>query len=405
MAFGIKRTLEDDAGGAPLDLAAAIAEFYQDFPEHRKDVFILNHQQFARGQDAVASIKDSLDAVQKEFPAAKLTVAKSLALGMFEGKLPASVNISDSPFIAKPESPIFARIVIPAGDEFSARLLKSIFVSNDALANDRFPVMDSVFNNTEMWHRYVLDHELGHAVTQLSLNKQAMKVSSLGNKAECEADAYAMIRHFQRYGSTSDFPAYISDIRNMNAVHKGDVTHWTSRAIDEVIELNSQGKLAKLTPAEARDLAVDIANRVHLSADAEHNMQQAFTATVKITKVAQGKQQPDGEKVMNTIAAVCEAGANTQSPAVLETCRRYMRSIMRYVPSDLAQTKTKDELKVMGKNMSAMKAKVLETEPPMTGLKRIFRDAVIDVQSGKAVNGNDNKPPQPPKKKFGGPAQ
>ncbi|MDE1153238.1 MAG: hypothetical protein PW788_11940 [Micavibrio sp.] len=404
MSFGIKRTLEDDAGGASLDLAAAIAEFYQDFPQHRKDVFILNHQQFARGQDAVASIQHNLEDVQKEFPAAKLGMAKSLALGLFEGKLPASVNISDSPFIPKPESPIFARIVIPAGDEFSARLMKSIFVSNDPVANDRFPVMDSVFNNTEMWHRYVLDHELGHAVTQLSLDKTAMKTSSLGNKAECEADAYAMIRHFQRYGSSSDFPAYISDIRNMNAVQKGDVTHWTTRAIDEVIELNSQGKLAKLTPAEARDLSVDIARRVHLSADAEHNMQQAFMATVKITKTAQGKAQPDGEKVMNYIATVLETGANTSSPAVLESCKRYMRTIMTYVPSDLPQTKTKDELKAMGKNMAAMKAKALIAEPPMGGLKRIFRDAIIDAQSGKNL-GNDNKPPHPPKKKFGGPAQ
>ena len=73
----------------------------------------------------------------------------------------------------------------------------------------------------------------------------------------------------------------------MNAIHKGDVTHWTVPALNELIELNAQGKLENLTPHQARDLAVDIAARNHLSADAEHNMQQAFAATAKITSTAQ----------------------------------------------------------------------------------------------------------------------
>ncbi len=67
-------------------------------------------------------------------------------------------------------------------------------------SNARFPVMKDEHNNTEMWQRYVLDHELGHAVTMFSIDKQSMKHSSIGNKAECEADAYSMIRHYQRYG-------------------------------------------------------------------------------------------------------------------------------------------------------------------------------------------------------------
>lgn len=401
MGFSIRRTAEDDAGGKPLDLKAAIAEFYSDFPEHKSDVFILNHQQFATGAEAVASFAPGLAAVKAQFPAAQLTMPKSMALGAFEGKMPVSINITDSLFVPKPTSPIFARIVCPAGDEFSARVLKSVFVSNDPIANDRFPTMAPQHNNTEMWQRYVLDHELGHAVTQLSLDKQAMKVSSLGNKAECEADAYAMIRHFQRYGTFSDFPAYIRDVRNMNAVHKGDVTHWTTRAIDEVIALNDAGKLDKLSPQEARDLAVDIAQRVHLSADAEYNMQQAFAATVKLTKTAQAKETPDGDKFMNYFEAVLKIGAETGSPAVLEACRHYKSTIARYVPGDLQQNKTKDELKAMAQNAGAMARNKPAAEPAMTGLLRIFRDAAIDASSGKKPPGNDNdigvKKPKGPK--------
>ncbi|TAL29991.1 MAG: hypothetical protein EPN97_13065 [Alphaproteobacteria bacterium] len=393
MKLGIVRTPEDDAGGPSLDLEKAIAEFYADFPEHKKDVFILNHQKFPTGWDAVKSITDKLDAVKTECPEAKLPLAKSLAAGMFAGKLPCSVNIGGGAFTQKPEDPIFARIVIPAGDEFSARLMKSIFVSNDPVSNASFPVMKDEYNNTEMWHRYVLDHELGHAVTQLSVNKQAMKVSSLGNRAECEADTYAMIRHYQRYGHDSTFPEYLADIRNMNAVQKGDVTHWTTRALDELIQMNKDGKLDNLTPQQARDLAVDIAARNHLSADAEYNMQNAFAETVKITQTAQRKKTPDGQRVMSYLDKACEIAAETKSPATLEACKRYVSTIKHYIPDDLAQDRTPEQIKAMAANLKKANERELKEEPPMTGLKRVFRDAIIDVQSGK-------KEGPPPDKKL-----
>lgn len=393
MKLGIVRTDEDNAGGPSLDLEKAIAEFYEDFPEHKKDVFILNHQKFASGQDAVKNIAPALDALKAECPEAKLPFAKSIAAGMFAGKLPCSVNITGNFLSQKPEEPIFGRIVIPAGDEFSARLMKSIFVSNDPVANDVFPVMKDEFNNTEMWQRYVLDHELGHAVTQLSLNKQSMKVSSLGNKAECEADVYSMIRHYQRYGHDSTFPEYVRDLRNMNAIHKGDVTHWTVRALNELIEMNREGKLANLTPHQARDLAVDIAARNHLSADAEHNMQQAFAATAKITANAQKKKLPDGEKVMSYLEKVCEIAAETKSPGVQEACKHYMSAIKHYVPKDLPQARSVEQIKAMAANLKKAYQTALTSEPPMTGLKRAFRDALIDVQSGK------HNPPKPPEQK------
>lgn len=396
MDLRIPRTPEDDAGGPPLDLAAAIAEFYADFPEHKDDVFILNHQAHARGRDAMESVAPQIRALEERYPQAKTGFAKSMAMGGFEGKLPMSVNISESMFNNKSESKIFGRIVIPAGDQFSATLLKSIFVASDHQPNSRFPTMDAVHNNTEMWQRYVLDHELGHAITLLTIDKQSMKTSSFGNKAECEADAYAMIRHYQRYGSQSSFPEYVRDLRNMNAVHKMDVTHWTSRAVQKVIDLNKQGKLQNLTPQQARDLAVKIAQETHLSADAEHNVGKAFKPVV----MGMAKQKmADGDKIMYLLDAVARTGAETDSPAALEISRLYLQRIGNYAPAHLAQSKTPAQLRSVADNISAMNKRSLETEPPMTGLGRIFRDAILDVQSGKRAPGNDNgkKPPQGPR--------
>ncbi len=402
MKLGIVRRPEDDAGGPSLNLAAAIKEFYQDFPEHKKDVFILNHQAFATGKEAVESIAPELQDLQARNPGAKMGFAKSLSLGMFEGKLPCSVNIAESQFNNKAESQIFGRIVIPAGDEFSASLMKSIFVSNDPLLNSEFPIMREEYNNTEMWHRYVLDHELGHAVTMLSIDKQSMKTSSFGNKAECEADAYAMIRHYQRYGADSTFPEYVSDLRNMNVVHKGDVIHWTSRAVDRVIDMNKKGLLKDLTPQQSRDLAVQIAKEEHLSADAENNVSSAFAATRSITmkSMKEKDKYPTGDRVMDYIAAVSKLGANTQSPAALEICKMYTRTIGRYTPSDLPINRTKEDLNAIVRDQKAMDQRVLQKEPELTGLKRIFRDALIDAQSGRSQPkpGNDNKGPKGPRR-------
>lgn len=389
MKLVLKRDAEDEAGGKSLDLAEAIKEFYRDFPEHKNDVFILNHQKFPTGKEAVADITPALEAIKAENPAAKLPFAKSMAMGMFEGKLPCSVNISESMMNAKPDSKIFARIVIPAGDEFSAKLMKSIFVAGDPLPNANFPVMPDKYNNTEMWHRYVLDHELGHAVTQLNTNKQAMKVSSLGNRAECEADAYSMIRHYQRYGSDSTFPEYVAELRNINAVHKGDVVHWTTRAVDEVIELNKQGKLKDLTPTQAKELSVEIAQRCHLSADAEHNMQEAFKAVVMSNVLAVKNKVSDGDRIMKYVEQVAEIGAETNSASVLEVCRRYISKIDSFIPDSLPQTRSKLDIELLSLNVSEMNTREITTpEPALGGLKRVFRDAIIDAQSGV----NDNKP-------------
>jgi hypothetical protein len=400
------RTGEDLAGGSPLNLEDAIAEFYRDFPEFKKEVFILNHQKFATGQEAVKSIAADLDALQKECPSAKMGLPKSMAAGMFAGKLPCSVNITESMLNQKPDMPIFGRIVIPAGDEFSARLLKSIFVSNDPVANTHFPVMNDEYNNTEMWHRYVLDHELGHAVTQIGLNKLEMKVSSVGNRAECEADAYSMIRHYQRYGHDSTFPEFVRDLRNMNALHKGDVTHWTVRALNEVIELNREGKLKDLTPHQARDLAVDIAARCHLSADAENNMSEAFAETRAITQRAAQKKWSDGEKAEAYLDKAAELAAETKSQGVREACLYYLSSMSPYIPESARVALPEERLSARAQNAELAKTRVLGEEPPMGGLKRVFlkrvfRDAMIDFQSGQTKPANDapakSKKPKGPK--------
>lgn len=395
MGLGIVHTPEDDAGGKPLDLTVAIAEFYAEFPERRFDTFILDHTAYEKGRDAVEAYQTEAAILQEKFPKAKVKRAVNMSAACFEGRLPVSVSITEAIFNNRPDIEVFGRFVSPAGEEFSARLLKSIFIAGDAFDNALFPVMEDRFNHTEMWQRYVLDHELGHAITVDSIDREEAKTVSITNRRECEADAYAMIRHFQRYGSDSDFPTYIRDVRNMNVVHKGDVAHWTPRAIDCVIALNKTGALQNLSPQQSRDLAVKIAADVALSDDAEHNMKEAFKPTSMMAKTLGLTNATD-----RIYIETAKIGSHTKSPAVQEACRMYVSSQPRYLPEDYvpgdALTGAADSVQTL---IDYMRKNELSGEPQISSTRRAFRDAIIDAQSGKKKPGNDNK--QTPPRKYG----
>ena len=72
------RAPDSDSGGPALDYTAAIAEFYREFPQHRKDVFILNPQTAANGKDAVKLIAPALDDLQAQNPTAMVPFSRSL---------------------------------------------------------------------------------------------------------------------------------------------------------------------------------------------------------------------------------------------------------------------------------------------------------------------------------------
>jgi hypothetical protein len=395
MVFRIPRRPEDDAAGPALSLDTAIDEFYGDFPEHRDNVFILNHQRVTDCIDVIKRLKPDIARLKEQHKdLAYGAMIESVIAGAFEAKMPCSVNIGQSLFNKQDEQVIYARVVVPAGDEFHARALKSLLGASSFNDMSDFPAMPQGLHNTAMWQRYVLDHELGHAVTMLSVNKQDAKHEDVTNRRECEADAYAMIRHFQRYGADSTFPVFIRDLRNMNALHLGDVGHWTSRAIDRVIDMNAKGLLAGMTPAAARDAAIDIARDVALSADASFHVSKAAEV---IKAVKRGPAHAPGDRVLDLIFHVAQAGAETRSPAVLEICRRYIDTVAAYVNRDMPQHVQQEKLERAAQNVSRMRGKSLTEEPPIPEVSRRLRNAFIDAMSGRRPDGQKPKDAKPPR--------
>jgi hypothetical protein len=111
--------------------------------------------------------------------------------------------------------------------------------------------MHSLFTNTEFVAQEVLrvfDHELGHAIVP---NGTGTK-----NLGECIADAYSVIRHFQRYGADS---AVIDDLvqnRAFQFIFREDRwTHFTSPVTEQILARRYDIDWDNLTPQETTKLA------------------------------------------------------------------------------------------------------------------------------------------------------
>jgi hypothetical protein len=97
---------------------------------------------------------------------------------------------------------------------------------------------------------FVFDHELGHAAIPDG--------SYLGgeNKAECIADAYAIIRHFQRYGADSKAVDTLADGRAfMFAFKKDKAGHFTSPVVGQILARRREIDWSSLTPQQTAQLA------------------------------------------------------------------------------------------------------------------------------------------------------
>ena len=137
-------------------------------------------------------------------------------------------------------------------------------------------ILPDELNNAEMLRNFVLDHELGHAATAHLLPKTKALSEDVVQHWECIADSYALIRHYQRYGEDSAFGEHWSAFRSAAAVLTPDPAHWTSEAMQEVMDMNKQGLLTDLSPQEAIDLAMEIAEKHSFGLDESPNIKNAF---------------------------------------------------------------------------------------------------------------------------------
>ena len=99
---------------------------------------------------------------------------------------------------------------------------------------------------------YVFDHEAGHALTRNGIGQF--------NLSECAADAYAVLRHLQRFGMQSTYLESVAAIRAVELIFRQEWSgvygnHFSSPVIDAVLRDSRAVDFSALSQAETIALA------------------------------------------------------------------------------------------------------------------------------------------------------
>lgn len=126
-----------------------------------------------------------------------------------------------------------------------------IFMNDPVKESER----DNVKPATEQNLLFILDHELGHCAIRNGFGRDQSPYSAL--LAETVADAYALIRHYQRFGTDSPYANKYVDpsARAENFILGGDAEHFTSFTLAEIIKRKDEIDFNSLSPQETADLA------------------------------------------------------------------------------------------------------------------------------------------------------
>ncbi|MBU6475204.1 MAG: hypothetical protein KGL10_06610 [Alphaproteobacteria bacterium] len=134
------------------------------------------------------------------------------------------------------------------------RNLKLVFMNESVSPAER----DNVSKETEQHLLYVMDHELAHTAIKDGFSKDVKSAYDYNILlGESVADAYAQIRHYQRFG-VDDYAnnKYVSPAgRAENFILGGDSVHFTSFVLDAINKLKHEIDFDSLTPQQTADLA------------------------------------------------------------------------------------------------------------------------------------------------------
>lgn len=123
--------------------------------------------------------------------------------------------------------------------------------------NDRVPAREqgALSATTEAALLATLDHELAHLTIRGGDNAGGGLDDIL--LAECIADAYALLRHYQRFGTDAPLTSPCANplARADNMIFHNDRFHATTFMLQEIIARKDQIDVAHLTPQQTADLA------------------------------------------------------------------------------------------------------------------------------------------------------
>lgn len=132
--------------------------------------------------------------------------------------------------------------------------------------------MPSPLFTEEMQRILYFNHEIGHLVVENGL-------SSFRHQAECAADAYAVLRHVQRFGKETDIFKYYTHAGGI--ILDVDRIHYTDDVIQRISGLVEKKDISGLSLRQTADLAGKIASECELEYKTLLKISDAFQLVTK----------------------------------------------------------------------------------------------------------------------------
>jgi hypothetical protein len=262
-------------GAEPADFntETAIAEFYRDFPEHAGNVFFIDTTRNATYRSLVDRFRDAAKATAAEVHG---RVNWLYARTLYHDHNPVTYAVGKNGadwWYSNKTTPLMDFIGMSVasrhGGTFSRFLLTDYFTQQNKrspgldglMPKTRFPDA-AIYRENAYWKANTFDHECGHALASY------MKIWATGkhsrdfntNRDESFADAFALIRHYQRFGADTGFtePAIMDRARLLPFLNRDYAyKHLTLAALKAVAAMD-HNKLARLTPRQAAAVAADV---------------------------------------------------------------------------------------------------------------------------------------------------
>jgi hypothetical protein len=130
----------------------------------------------------------------------------------------------------------------------------------------------------EMYVIFNLDHEIGHLI----LRNGSRALDASPQCAESACDAYAMLRHIQRFGKDTDHAGYRGEQNAAVLIYTADPEHYTTDAIEKAILISEERDISALSLQETAALAEEIANDCRLDGRTLDKIRKAFRPVQKL---------------------------------------------------------------------------------------------------------------------------
>lgn len=243
------KTAKDHLPGLRFDFAAAARKAVKDHPEIAKNTVFVN----AANDDFIASprVMKALDEDDDAFDELQKTVHTAKRL---------KTSFSDT-----------------------IHLDQKNFIKSVVFHTEKHPLYDRAHRGIDDVGTF--DHETGHVLSP----------EAQGTAAENIADAYAVIRHFQRFDGQETDIAYAGWKRSLQFILSGQTSHLTTFTVDKIITDSKTANFVSLTPAETAAIAKDYA-KTHTPDD------QHLRVLARTFRAARDKKPT--EETLRRIAAI-----------------------------------------------------------------------------------------------------